>query len=386
MGKESQYEDVCKAEGGEINRPFFSIVVPAYNAGRYLPDIIECIKNQTCGDYEAIIVDDGSKDGTLPYLENLNEEKIRYIHKELNEGLSAARNTGMSEAKGEYIFFWDADDKTDRYTLEKIREILSSERYDLVIYGTKELYYNDKGKLIYSKEVKPDRFSSDIVDEIHREAVKLEAQTLLGYAWNKCYNLDLLKENKLEFKKIKLIEDIDFNIDVFDRITSLYVMDAVPYEYMKRNSDSLTEGRIEGYFKLNSERIRKLMEYYKKWGCYEPEGKTQLAVTYGRYIYSAVERSISENKTCREKIRRDVENIFNSNIYDELILKSKIDFNGYQGLMLKTLQGKNISQIIILGKIINVCKRYMKPIFFRLAKKQVHQNADRTHQYNRSGI
>ena len=366
MGKESQYEDVCKAEGGEINRPFFSIVVPAYNAERYLPDIIECIKNQTCGDYEAIIVDDGSKDGTLPYLENLNEEKIRYIHKELNEGLSAARNTGMSEAKGEYIFFWDADDKTDRYILEKIREILSSERYDLVIYGTKELYYNDKGKLIYSKEVKPDRFSSDIVDEIHREAVKLEAQTLLGYAWNKCYNLDLLKENKLEFKKIKLIEDIDFNIDVFDRITSLYVMDAVPYEYMKRNSDSLTEGRIEGYFKLNSERIRKLMEYYKKWGCYAPEGKTQLAVTYGRYIYSHLLRIYKESS--HVGFKAEMENIFKGQLYKQLILNSKLKINGLNSIMFNALRRKNINAIKVIVFCIFISREYLKRFYLFLSK------------------
>ena len=366
MGKESQYEDVCKAEGGEIKRPFFSIIVPAYNAERYLPDIIKCIKNQTCVDYEAIIVDDGSKDNTLDYLAALNEEKIRYIHKDVNEGLSAARNTGMSEAKGEYIFFWDADDKTDRYILEKIKGILSSKRYDLIIYGTKELYYNSKGKLIYSKEVKPDRFSSDNADEIHREAVKLEAQTLLGYAWNKCYSLDFLKENKFEFKKIKLIEDIVFNIDVFDKITSLYVLDDIPYEYMKRNSESLTEGYIEGYFELNSERIRKLMEYYKKWGCYEPEGKDQLALTYSRYIYSHLLRIYKESSHVGFKVA--LKNIFNGQLYKELILNSKLIINGLKSIMLNALRKKHISVIKIIVFIIFISKEYLKGFYLFLSK------------------
>lgn len=369
MGKEPQYENVHEAEGGEIERPFFSIIVPAYNAERYLPDIIKCITDQSFKDYEAIIIDDGSKDGTLNYLNSLSEKRIRYIHKEVNEGLSAARNTGMTAAKGKYILFWDADDRTDNNLLEKLKEILSKKECDLVIYGTKELYYNSRGKEIYRKEIIPDSFLSEIPYDIHCEAVKLESQTLLGYAWNKCYRLDFLRENRFEFKKIKLIEDIDFNIEVFDRLKSLYVMNCAPYEYMKRNSESLTEGYIEGYFELNSERIRKLMEYYKKWGCYELEGKKQLSKSYIRYTYSAIERSIEENKKCRRKIKQDIEKTLKSDLYDDLILNSNVKLNNYYGIMLRELQRKSISQIIILGEIINFCKKYLKPIFFRLSKR-----------------
>ena len=88
----------------------FSIVVPAYNAGKYLRRCIDSVLQQTFCDYEMIIVNDGSKDDTLAVVENLRDERVRVISQE-NQGVSVARNTGISAAKGEYVCFLDADDE-----------------------------------------------------------------------------------------------------------------------------------------------------------------------------------------------------------------------------------------------------------------------------------
>ena len=90
--------------------PLISVVIPCYNDGKYLPETIERLKQQTFTDYEIIIVNDGSTDKqTLEVLDALSTTGIVVLHKE-NGRMSSARNHGVRHAKGEYIAALDADD------------------------------------------------------------------------------------------------------------------------------------------------------------------------------------------------------------------------------------------------------------------------------------
>lgn len=94
-----------------MNVPFFSVIIPCYNHGKFLSDCLNSITNQNYSGWEAILVNDGSTDDTGVFAKDLVrlESRIKYIYQE-NQGLSAARNTGMAAAKGEYLVFLDADD------------------------------------------------------------------------------------------------------------------------------------------------------------------------------------------------------------------------------------------------------------------------------------
>ena len=87
---------------------FFSIIVPVYNTEKYLRDCIDSIINQDCDDYELIIVDDGSVDGSSDICDLYAKEnaKVHVIHKE-NGGLASARNAGLDVANGEWVLFVD---------------------------------------------------------------------------------------------------------------------------------------------------------------------------------------------------------------------------------------------------------------------------------------
>ena len=88
----------------------FSVIVPVYNVAQYLPACIASVAAQTCGDYELILVDDGSTDESGALCDQLAQEyHCRVIHQE-NGGLGAARNTGIEAAKGDYLVFLDSDD------------------------------------------------------------------------------------------------------------------------------------------------------------------------------------------------------------------------------------------------------------------------------------
>ena len=96
-----------------------SIVVPVYNAGKYIEKTIEMVREQTYTDWELILVDDCSKDDSVARIEPFLSDKIRLIKKEQNEGAAEARNTGIEHMKGRYLAFLDADDVWRKEKLEK---------------------------------------------------------------------------------------------------------------------------------------------------------------------------------------------------------------------------------------------------------------------------
>lgn len=101
----------------------FSVIIPAYNAASYINNSIDSVLNQTVGDFEILVIDDGSEDDTKSIVESIKDERIRYIYQS-NGGVSSARNTGISNAKGEYICFLDADDLWKPNHLEVISRLI----------------------------------------------------------------------------------------------------------------------------------------------------------------------------------------------------------------------------------------------------------------------
>lgn len=93
----------------EIASPYFSIIIPAYNASQYIDFALKSVFNQTFQDYEVVVVDDGSTDDTYQVLSQINDRRLRIIRQE-NGGECAARNKGIIEAQGKYLAFLDADD------------------------------------------------------------------------------------------------------------------------------------------------------------------------------------------------------------------------------------------------------------------------------------
>ena len=100
-----------------------SIVVPVYNAAKYIEQTISMVQKQTYTDWELILVEDCSKDASREVLQKLVKEledsRIHVIYKEKNEGAASARNTGLMAATGEYLAFLDADDIWKKTKLEK---------------------------------------------------------------------------------------------------------------------------------------------------------------------------------------------------------------------------------------------------------------------------
>lgn len=141
----------------------FSIIIPVYNAEKFVVDTLESVLNQSFKSFEIIIVDDGSTDDTLKILSNFhNNEKIRIVSLEQNSGVSVARNKGLEFCKGEYVLFLDSDDFIVSVALQKLYSQIekSNGEIDMVSFGFKMKY--ETKKVSYSNWMYNEvRFKSD---------------------------------------------------------------------------------------------------------------------------------------------------------------------------------------------------------------------------------
>ncbi|MEX3999160.1 glycosyltransferase family 2 protein [Paraburkholderia sp. EG285A] len=116
--------------------PTFSVIVPVYNVRDYLEEALVSIERQSFRDFEAIVVDDGSTDGSAQIALTIcaRDKRFKYIRQD-NAGLSAARNAGMERASGAYLYFLDSDDMIDENTLHHCNEAFTQQNVDVVLFG-----------------------------------------------------------------------------------------------------------------------------------------------------------------------------------------------------------------------------------------------------------
>lgn len=124
----------------------FSVVIPAYNCSGTLVGTVDSIRASGLTDLEIILIDDGSTDGTSEVCDGLAGRfpEVRCVHQS-NEGVSAARNRGIDESEGEYIWFVDSDDTVDVGALARASGIVSARKPDMLIFGLSFDYYH-RGK------------------------------------------------------------------------------------------------------------------------------------------------------------------------------------------------------------------------------------------------
>ncbi|MBO5136584.1 MAG: glycosyltransferase family 2 protein [Clostridia bacterium] len=128
----------------------FSVIIPAYNAEKFIDNSVKSVLSQTCGDFELIIIDDGSCDGTRKKIAGYSDTRIKYIYQK-NSGVSSARNRGICESKGEFICFLDSDDEWKINHLETLVSLIKKYEYCGMFLTGYDIRLNT-GELIHKSE------------------------------------------------------------------------------------------------------------------------------------------------------------------------------------------------------------------------------------------
>lgn len=230
-----------------------SVVVPMYNSEKYIERCINSIIVQDIKDTEVILVNDGSTDKTKYIAEKYVEKhkNIKLIDKEKNEGLSAARNTGIKNATGEYIVFIDSDDEINNGMFKSMYELGKKSNSDLVMCSYLRKYKD------FDVEVKANIKEDYVIynrSDIEKNIIPTFVEnTEYGYyyAWNKLYKKKFLEEHNILFReKIKFGEDWFLNLEVFDKINIFSYINKPYYNYfdnMGSQSKNIDKDRIKLY-------------------------------------------------------------------------------------------------------------------------------------------
>ncbi len=231
-----------------------SVIVPIYNVENYLRECLDSVLAQTFSDWEMILVDDGSTDGSGKIADEYADldERISVIHQE-NAGLSAARNTGIDAARGEYLYFLDSDDYILENALDIMYNLAERNNAELVIFNGRDFLVSDDG-VFYEKDLLIKDFKSynRLITGNEVFCTMLANNSGVLYCvWLHLVRRDSLLKYDIRFKNGMLHEDNLYSFYLFMNVKSVIVIDEVLYMRRVREG-SITNSRItvrnlEGY-------------------------------------------------------------------------------------------------------------------------------------------
>lgn len=264
--------------------PKLSVVVPVYNVENYLSKCLDSILKQTLEDIEIICVNDGSTDGSANILQDYKKKDPRIIVLEQeNQGLGAARNTGIRTARGEYIGFVDSDDFIEPTMYEKLYEKACKFQLDIVLTNV-NLYYTDSGTSacfrdwnFYQAMSKSDYFTAMEHPHIFQ---------FIG-VWDRIYRRKFLEEHSLLNPVNRIYEDVLFTVQTCIHAKKISIVNECLYYYRKNTGRSIVDKERENDsykfdFLKNLKESRDFLILNQKW---EQVRKEFLAFQFQGILY-----------------------------------------------------------------------------------------------------
>ncbi len=258
-----------------------SVIVPVYNVENYIRDMLLSVQRQTFADFEAVIINDGSTDGSQQIIDEFCREDERFrCFVKANGGVASARNKGLEKARGRYVVFYDPDDIIPEDSLEKMHAAAAAADADMVVGVMLEkslgesLIYMHSQKLAKQKRISPlDRH-------------------FFG-AWslcNKMFSLDFLKKHDIRVEKMSNAEDGVFTFCALNHAKRITGCDTIAYNYIKRPfwlapsatqiiSSRYLDGLLQSHDRILQEAKRLARKYLKP-----SQRKAYLEPLYIRFI------------------------------------------------------------------------------------------------------
>ncbi len=227
----------------------FSVIVPAYNVEKYLKQCLDSIKQQTYTDFEVIIVDDCSTDNSVNIIQDYvnQDRRFKLVQQSKNKGVSAARNTALDIAAGEYIIFIDADDWVDKKMFENVEKGFRNNPTADVVWFNSYAYNEQNGEKRLFDQIK----RKDHIEQSNEK----ELLYIVGCLWDKAYKRSKIEEAHLRFPEGLIVEDTYFTFAYSSKYPTYYMMNEPYYYYRKFRqgsycTDDQSGNRIVDQFKI----------------------------------------------------------------------------------------------------------------------------------------
>lgn len=204
-------------------------MIPVYNTEGRISDCIESVLKQTESNLEIFLVNDGSTDrsGEICDQYATRDPRVHVIHQE-NRGAGEARNRGLRESTGEYLYFLDSDDRIKETLLEDNCDLADESGSDIVIFGYTKTEISASGKKqVYTPKLTSDHFKT--VEGITRNLADLLDAGATFAAWNKLFRAEMIKMNRVTFPSFQRNQDMVFTLEALKQATSITVNREVYY-------------------------------------------------------------------------------------------------------------------------------------------------------------
>ena len=240
-----------------IENKLISIIIPVFQAERFIEHTIKSVVKQSYSNFEIICVDDASKDNSFNLIEVLAKEdtRIKLFRNvdlngnvaQVNQGQEMARNYGLSLASGDYFMFLDADDTLDSNTLKECISVAGNGDVDIVMFGYSEIRNNEEYMVlsdVEERQYSKDEFVRYLLDEI--------SWPTLSCIGSKLYRMDIYRKQGVRFnRKYKFNEDCAFVLDALIVSKSVYFINKPFYKYLIRSDSSIMSSYREKMFITN---------------------------------------------------------------------------------------------------------------------------------------
>lgn len=279
-----------------------SIVIPMYNAEAYIERCIRSVKEQKFQEYEVIVVDDGSRDASYEVCRKAIGDDCRYrMLRQENSGVSAARNKGIEEASGDWLYFLDSDDELTANALEHMAKLADC-NLQWVCTGLK-LMDEKTGQI----RENPRFFEEEVYHANREDLPELLNHQIFMYPVAKLYRRDLIQQYQIRFPlHIQYGEDIRFNMEYFQYVKTYDISRENTYIYHIRQGEGLGSKYYENNYALQMELTEKLQYMTEQVYGLSKDALKRMNLYYLRQgintaaAYLNVWRELPFGKRCRE--------------------------------------------------------------------------------------
>lgn len=329
-----------------------SVVVPVYNMGDSLEKCVASILTQEGAAFEVILVNDGSTDGSGAVCDRLaaGDARVRAIHQE-NQGSGPARNRGLTEASGAYVYFPDADDLLAPGALKRMQEAVAASGADLLVFGYEVL--SEEGKPL-RRHVYPDLIANG--EEMRQDYGEYAAQKkrlgIQGAPWNKLFSTAVIRENAVEYPPLRRHQDEGFIARYMCHARKVQFIPDMLYTHYA-NSRALEWRKFPvDYAQIVRALYRTREETILSWNPADLRTQQIIRQEYTDNTIKAIELSFSpkHNKTASQRLAWTKEQIEASGICEFPIYD---DYSRYKKIILRLLHGGHyrLALAVMHGKL-----------------------------------
>lgn len=299
----------------KMDNPLISVIIPVYNSKKYLRQCLDSVSGQTFKNIEIICVDDGSKDDSYSVLEEYRQRDDRFVLiRQTNGGAGKARNTGLSVAKGRYLSFLDSDDIFEDNMLELAYKKMQEKNYSFVVFRSDAF---DVENEYYPTTWTIHKDKIDLNEPITFRSARCNIfLALMGWAWDKLYDAEFIRDNGLRFQEIRTSNDMSFVFSALLLADSYGIIDKTLAHHRRNDKASLSHTRE------------------KSWHCFHDAliDLRKNAISYGLfpevehdYINYCVHSSLWNLRTINGPSRKKLYNALKNEWFHEFGISGKPD-------------------------------------------------------------